>query len=749
MTASVSIVLPAYNSAGYVADSVQRLRSELSDVFAPLELIVVDDGSSDATALLAREAGADQVISLGQNRGKGAAVRAGVKAAAGKVVVFTDVDLSYGPPVIEQVVAGLQDGTLVCVGSRGWQPGASASRLRRAGSSYVGWLARLFLGFQRQGKKVADTQCGIKAFTHDCAQQLFAASRIDRFLFDIELFHLIFKWQLEFKTVAVQPAEASSSTVRAWRDGLRALVDIVRIARFERAGAYPAAMAAPACAAPTLTPADMSAALDTVIKSYDIRGQVPAELNEAVAYRLGLALARFWQEDDPSVSRIVCGRDMRHSGESLAASFMDAVSSSGLEVVNLGLASTDMLYFASAQLDAPGAVFTASHNPAHYNGIKVCRRQAVPIGSGTGLERVKELALQALPDGTPSPAASASLIVAPSPAAPAPSVVASPPTAPSKAITPHSILPEFVAHVRSFVDVSQFKPLRVVVDCGNGMAGLSATAVLNGLPLDITWLYPELDGSFPNHPADPLNPDNLRDLQAKVAQCQADVGLAFDGDGDRVFFVDEQSAPLSGSTALGLLASAALAKHPGATVLYNVVCSKSVPELIGELGGHAVCTRVGHSHIKAQMAQTQAVLGGEHSGHYYFKDNSNADSGVIAAVLLLELLCQAEQPLSLLRLPCERYAASGEANFRLPAGGAANGVATAPPDVDQIINKIAQRFAEFPQQRLDGLSVDVGDWWFNVRSSQTEPLVRINLEAGSAEECERRLAELAELIQAG
>ena len=748
MTASVSIVLPAYNSAGYVADSVQHLRNELGDVFAPLELIVVDDGSHDATAQQARDAGADQVVTLAENRGKGAAVRAGVKVATGEVVVFTDVDLSYGPEVIQQVVAGLGDDTPVCVGSRGLLPGTSSSRLRRAGSNYVSLLARMFLGFQRPGKQVADTQCGIKAFTRDCAQQLFGASRIDRFLFDIELFHLMFKWKLGFKTVAVQPAEAPSSTVRAWRDGIRALVDIVRIARFERAGVYPATMGGAAVAAPAesaLSPADMATALDAVVKSYDIRGQVPAELNEAVAYRLGLALARFWQEDDPSVTRIVCGRDMRHSGESLAASFMEAVSSSGLEVVDLGLASTDMLYFASAHLDAPGAVFTASHNPAHYNGIKVCRRQAVPIGSGTGLERVKELALQA------------SSVAEPPATAPAPSAASSSPAPPTppKAITPHSILPEFVAHVRSFVDVSQFKPLRVVVDCGNGMAGLSATAVLNGLPLDLVWLYPELDGSFPNHPADPLNPDNLRDLQAKVAQCQADAGLAFDGDGDRVFFVDEQAKPLSGSTALGLLASAALAKHPGATVLYNVVCSKSVPELIGELGGQAVCTRVGHSHIKAQMAQTQAVLGGEHSGHYYFKDNSNADSGVIAAVLLLELLSQAEQPLSLLRQPCERYAASGEANFRLPAGeastavGVANGVATAPSAADQVINKIAQRFAEFPQQRLDGLSVDAGDWWFNVRSSQTEPLVRVNLEAASAEECQRRLAELAELIQTG
>jgi len=434
---------------------------------------------------------------------------------------------------------------------------------------------------------------------------------------------------------------------------------------------------------------------------------VPVQLNEALTEKLGLALAQFWQEDDPTVSKVLCGRDMRSSGEALAQSFMQAVSSRGLEVIDLGLVSTDMLYFASGSLDVPGAVFTASHNPPEYNGIKVCRRQAAPIGSGTGLERVKQLAKLELQQESNSAPATISQL---------------------------DILPEFVQHVISFVDVSKLKPLRVVVDCANGMASLAAPAVLKKLPFEMIWLYQELDGTFPNHPADPLNPENLRDLQAKVLETSADLGIAFDGDGDRVFFVDEQAVPLSGSVTLGILASAVLAKHSGTTVLHNVVCSRAVAEIIREKGGQPLATKVGHSHIKAQMSATGAILGGEHSGHFYFRDNFKADSGIIAAVILLELLSQTSQALSQLRQPCERYFASGEQNFEVP-------------DAAAMMETIAKHFGSLPQDRLDGLSVDAGTWWFNVRPSQTEPLLRVNLEATTADECQARLAELSQLIQ--
>jgi len=732
---SLSVVLPAYNAADCVASSIWHLRSELSGVYPKLEIVVVDDGSTDQTHQLAEQAGADQVIVFSHNKGKGAAVRAGVQAASCDVIAFTDVDLSYGPDVIRQVVDALldsQDGVQVCVGSRSLGQKNSATRMRQAGSTFIGWLARTFLRFQSKHESIDDTQCGIKAFEKHCAKRIFAVGKIDRFAFDIELFHIMFSWGIAFKTVEVSPRATETSTVKVLRDGFKTFVDIVRIARFQRAGAYsPIAAEAPVSAPPDAparaalarsapaqpapvnpTPAPpanpaVEQALDAVVKSYDIRGKVPVQLNEALTEKLGLALAQFWQEDDPTVSKVLCGRDMRSSGEALAQSFMQAVSSRGLEVIDLGLVSTDMLYFASGSLDVPGAVFTASHNPPEYNGIKVCRRQAAPIGSGTGLERVKQLAKLELQQESNSAPATISQL---------------------------DILPEFVQHVISFVDVSKLKPLRVVVDCANGMASLAAPAVLKKLPFEMIWLYQELDGTFPNHPADPLNPENLRDLQAKVLETSADLGIAFDGDGDRVFFVDEQAVPLSGSVTLGILASAVLAKHSGTTVLHNVVCSRAVAEIIREKGGQPLATKVGHSHIKAQMSATGVILGGEHSGHFYFRDNFKADSGIIAAVILLELLSQTSQALSQLRQPCERYFASGEQNFEVP-------------DAAAMMETIAKHFGSLPQDRLDGLSVDAGTWWFNVRPSQTEPLLRVNLEATTADECQARLAELSQLIQ--
>ncbi len=451
---------------------------------------------------------------------------------------------------------------------------------------------------------------------------------------------------------------------------------------------------------------DLEAALDKIVKSYDIRGIVPEHLNVELAARFGAAFARFWKEKDPAVTKVLCGRDMRESGEELSQAFIAQVAAQGLDIVDLGLISTDMLYFASGWLDAPGVVFTASHNPAAYNGIKACHRQAVPIGMGTGLERVKELAAGVAPE------VSGHIV--------------------SGKISRANILEEFVVHARSFVDMSNLKPLKVVVDCANGMGGLVAPAVLEDLPFMVDFLYPELDGTFPNHPADPLDASNLADLQKRVSQLGADVGIAFDGDGDRVFFVDEQATALSGSIALSILANSVLARNPGATVLYSAVCSRAVPEIVTELGGNAICTRVGHSHIKKQMAETQAAFAGEHSGHFYFADNYRADSGIIAALVLLEHMCITGQSLSQLREASQRYVASGEHNISVA-------------DTSEVLEHLAEIYSAYPQERIDGLSIDVGSWWFNVRSSNTEPLLRINLE--SVTDCAGRLEELCEQIE--
>ena len=457
------------------------------------------------------------------------------------------------------------------------------------------------------------------------------------------------------------------------------------------------------------------AALKKIVKSYDIRGIVPDELNVDLAARFGAAFAQLWLEKDPAAKQALCGRDMRGSGEELSQAFMEQATEQGLDVIDLGLISTDMLYFASGWLDAPGVVFTASHNPAAYNGIKACHRGAVPIGMGTGLERVKE-----------SVSAAGAAAVGKSAEVEAEG---------SGRIASRDVLSEFVAHARSFVDLDNLKPLKVVVDCANGMGGLVAPAVFEGLPFDADFLYPELDGTFPNHPADPLDVSNLADLQERVIQSEADAGMAFDGDGDRVFFVDEQAEALSGSTALSILAAAALARNPGATVLYSAVCSRAVPEVIVELGGKAVCTRVGHSHIKKQMAETQAAFGGEHSGHFYFARNYRADSGIIAALVLLERVCATGQPLSQIRKAYERYAASGEHNISVA-------------DPVKEVERLAETYSDYPQERLDGLTVDAGSWWFNVRPSNTEPLLRINVEAKTQKECNARLSDITSRISA-
>ena len=366
--------------------------------------------------------------------------------------------------------------------------------------------------------------------------------------------------------------------------------------------------------------------LDAIVKAYDIRGTVPDQLDTSVAHALGVAFAAFTK-----APHLIVAHDMRPSGPELVDAFASGVMEQGVDVVLLGLASTDLLYYAAGKLDAPGAMFTASHNPAQYNGVKLCLSGARPVGADTGLSEIKAMA-QAVLDG----------------AGPLP-------TERAGRSTQRNLLSAFVDHVVSFVDIDALRPLRVVADTANGMGGLVVPAVFERLPLiDLEVMYGELDGTFPNHPADPLQPANQRDLQARVVSGGFDIGLAFDGDADRVFVVDEQGRGISGSTTTAILASAVLRKNPGATVLYNLICSRAVPEVIRESGGVPVRTRVGHSMIKQIMAETGAVFGGEHSAHYYFRDNYRADSGLIATMLMLDEVSRVQQDLSVVRKPYER-----------------------------------------------------------------------------------------------
>ena len=443
---------------------------------------------------------------------------------------------------------------------------------------------------------------------------------------------------------------------------------------------------------------------DAVFKAYDIRGTVPEQLDEAMCRAIGVAFARF-----AAAPRILIGHDMRPSGDELVAAFSDGARRHGVNVTHLGLVSTDLVYYAAGKLDAPGVMFTASHNPAQYNGIKLCLAGARPVGEDTGLGDIKAMA-EAILDGRDEPAGGA--------------------TGTEESL---DLLDAFADHVVSFADRSLLKPLKVVADTANGMGGLVVPTVFERLPFDLELMYGELDGTFPNHPADPIQPANQRDLQARVSASGADVGLAFDGDADRVFFVDEMGRGLSGSTTTAILAAGILAREPGATILHNLICSRAVPEVIRERGGIPIRTKVGHSFIKQLMVETGAALGGEHWAHYYFRVNYRADSGIIATMVVLEQLSQAGVPLSELRQPFERYAASGEINTEVA-------------DPPAVIERVAAAYPDRPQDRLDGLTVDSGPWWFNVRPSNTEPLLRLNLEAPTREECDERVAEVLALI---
>ena len=446
---------------------------------------------------------------------------------------------------------------------------------------------------------------------------------------------------------------------------------------------------------PTTSPDSLAA----VFKAYDVRGIVPDQIDEELARATGRAFVQV-----VGAATVVVGHDMRPSSPGMARAFAEGASSAGADVTLIGLASTDQLYFASGHRGVPGAMFTASHNPAQYNGIKMCRANAVPLGMDTGLADVRDLV-----------------------AAGEPSVAAEPGT-----VDECDLLDAYARHLLSLAPVTG-RRLKVVVDAGNGMAGHTAPAVLGGLDLDVVPLYYELDGTFPNHEANPIEPANLVDLQAAVLAEGADIGLAFDGDADRCFVVDETGGLVSPSVLTGLIASRELARHPGSTVIHNLITSRAVPELVTELGGTPVRTRVGHSFIKATMAETDAVFGGEHSGHFYFRDFWRADSGMLAALHVLAALATTDRPLSGLLAEFSRYVDTGEINST---------VADAPAKMTEVGDTFSGQDGVAVDD-LDGLTVELADGaWFNLRASNTEPLLRLNVEAPDRE----RMIELRDQV---
>lgn len=440
-----------------------------------------------------------------------------------------------------------------------------------------------------------------------------------------------------------------------------------------------------------------------VFKAYDIRGVYPDELDEAMARAVGRALVAV-----TGARAVAVGQDTRVSSEPLAQALAEGVISQGADVVRVGLCSTDMLYFVSGKLDVAGVMITASHNPAQYNGLKLCRPGAAPIGEESGLRDIASLIARGAPEQDVVPLGTIS--------------------------ERPELLEEFADHVRSFVDVGELRPLKVVADAGNGMAGLVVPAVFSKLPFDLVPMYFDLDGTFPNHPANPIDPANVVDLQARVLAEGADVGLAFDGDADRVFLVDEQGQVVESSLVVALVGAALCRSEPGATILYNLICSRVVPETIRAGGCTAVRTRVGHSFIKQVMAETNAVFGGEHSGHYYFRNNFRADSGLIAALVVLQECSRSGVALSEMLAPYRRYAASGEINRRVhePA--------------NTILERVASHYPDLEQDMSDGMSVRAAQWWFNLRPSNTEPLLRLNVEAPTVEQMQELRDEVLALV---
>ncbi|MFD3501490.1 phosphomannomutase/phosphoglucomutase [Streptomyces sp. NPDC058676] len=435
----------------------------------------------------------------------------------------------------------------------------------------------------------------------------------------------------------------------------------------------------------------MAADLSQLVKAYDVRGVVPDQWDEPLAELFGAAFVQV-----TGASAIVTGHDMRPSSPGLSAAFARGAAARGVHVTEIGLCSTDQLYYASGALNLPGAMFTASHNPAQYNGIKMCRAGAAPVGQDTGLAEIRELVERWSESDAPAPAAT------------------------TGTITQRDTLTDYAAHLRSLVDLTSIRPLKVVVDAGNGMGGHTVPTVFEGLPLDLVPMYFELDGTFPNHEANPLDPANLVDLQKRVREEGADLGIAFDGDADRCFVVDEQGNPVSPSAITALVASRELARHGGkGIVIHNLITSWSVPEVVKENGGTPVRTRVGHSFIKAEMARTGAIFGGEHSAHYYFADFWNADTGMLAALHVLAALGGQDGTLSALVAQYDRYTGSGEINSTVDDQA---GRLTA-------VKAAYENREDVTLDELDGLTVTAADWWFNVRPSNTEPLLRLNAEA--------------------
>jgi phosphomannomutase len=448
--------------------------------------------------------------------------------------------------------------------------------------------------------------------------------------------------------------------------------------------------------------------LSKIVKAYDIRGVVPDELDAEVAHAVGAAFAIFTK-----APRIVIAHDMRESSIPLSQAVAEGAASQGTDVVMAGLASTDMIYFAAGSLDIPGVMLTASHNPAKYNGIKLCLAGARPVGQDTGLADIRALIENGIPvyDGMPG------------------------------TITTHELVEDYAVFLRHLVDLSGIRPLKVVVDAGNGMGGYTVPIVLKDLPLDIVPMYFELDGNFPNHEANPIDPKNTADLQAKVLETHSDIGLAFDGDADRCFVIDERGEIVSPSVITALVAVRELKKSPGSAIIHNLITSKAVAEIVREHGGVPVRSRVGHSFIKATMGETNAVFGGEHSGHFYFRDFWRADSGMLAALHVLAALGETAEGTTLSQLLAEysRYFASGEINSTVH-------------DQTAVSAKVRAAYIDTPRaiiDDLDGMTVTTPTWWFNLRPSNTEPLLRLNIEADDEATLDRVRDEVLALIRGG
>jgi phosphomannomutase len=449
---------------------------------------------------------------------------------------------------------------------------------------------------------------------------------------------------------------------------------------------------------------------ESIFKAYDVRGVYPDSLDEDVARKIGHA---FVDHLGLSGSRVVVGRDMRLSGETLEGAFIEGVTEAGADVLDIGLVSTDALYFAVGHLGEPGgAMVTASHNPKEYNGLKLCRENAIALSGDYGLRQIRELISSGKLSETREEY--------------------------SGSVEEGDITADYADHCLSFINTQDLiRPLKIVVDAGNGMAGKMLPPIFEGLPFEYVPMYFELDGSFPNHPPNPIEPENLEDLQERVLAEGADFGAAFDGDADRVFIVDEKGQTISGDLLATLVAKNVLEKEPGAAIIYSAVCSKALPELVRREGGRPIRTRAGHSIIKPEMRSNDAAFGGEHSGHFYFRDNYFADSGMIATLIVAELVARQEGPISELLAPIDPYVRSGELNFEVE-------------DQTATLEKIEEHYAKDNDAEidyLDGLTVDLGDWWFNLRPSNTEPLLRLNVEADDHATMEEKRDELLELVR--